>query len=409
MTTASERDPHSDHESPELLRLFETYTATADSIGARLSELTAAATANDPLVVATTSDIVLFPGGGRAPEIQGFRKSTRGFKELAGISHHGPAVASLLKMRELDPDGTLWRSESERLIAATRAARAANSVALWRERIAVGAWQGREERIAKLVNYSCELTERYLARALREPATFTAHDLRTHYLEAKGDAVGATVPMNAVMIATFFLVGMDISHRIIGWFDRHAIDWTRAMAVIVGRQGRPTAGVTWASNSVCATLRAASRHRLPLERLYIAPHAPSFEVAQLPDLAAVRAFEAPMRQLWCRTRTVSELGPLMYEGYPRFEAGAAARPVIDAHTAAVGEMPAIAGPDDWLALNTRLRVVLEDPRQLLSGCVTDYAAAQLIAHDNHPARVTVPGLDGAEYPPLPPPAPPAPH
>ncbi|MDM0111332.1 DUF5624 domain-containing protein [Variovorax sp. J22R133] len=387
-------------ESPELVRLFETYTATADSIGAKLAALTASATANDPLIVATATDIVLFPGGGRDPEIQGFRFSTRGFKELAGISHHGPAVASLLKMRELDPQGSLWRDESQRLIESTRVARAANSVALWRDHIAVAAYRGREQAIAKLVNYSCELTERYLERALRQPGSFSAADLRTHYLEAKGDAAGATVPMNAVMIATFFLVGMDIAHRVIAWLDCHEIDWNRAMALIVGKQGRPTAGVTWTTNSVAAMILGASRKQLPLERLYIAPHGPDFQVAKLPDLAAVRAFEAPMRQLWTRTRTVSELGPLMYEGYPAFEPGSVIRPAIDSNTTSVGEMPAIAGPDDWLALNKRLRVVLEDPRQLLSGCVTDYAVDQLQAHGNDPAKVTVPGLDGITYPPL---------
>lgn len=120
-----------------------------------------------------------------------------------------------------------------RLLEATRPARAANFVALWRDRIAVAAWsdriavaawRGREQAIAELVDYSCVMTERYLERALREPGTFTGEDLRLHYLEAKGDAIGASVPMNAVMIATFFLVGMDIGHRIMAWFDRHFID-----------------------------------------------------------------------------------------------------------------------------------------------------------------------------------------
>ncbi|MNL79722.1 hypothetical protein D3C87_2063870 [compost metagenome] len=46
-------------------------------------------------------------------------------------------------------------------------------------------------------------------------------------------------------------------------------------------------------------------------------------------------------------------------------------------------------------------MVLEDPRQLLSGCVTDYAVEQLQANGNDPARVTVPGLDRMDYPPLP--------
>lgn len=386
------------YQNPELLRLFETYTAGPDSMAAKLAALTAAATQDDPLIVATSSDFMLYPGGGKAPEVVGFRLGTRGFKELAAISHHGPAVASLLRMREIDPDGTLWRSEAVRLLESTRIARAANSVELWRDLIAVDAYRGREQRITDMVDYACVLTERYLERVLADPGCFTREDLRENFLEATGDAVGATVPMNKVMIATFFLVGMDIAHRVIAWFDRHAIDWSRAMALIVGRQGRPTAGVTWTSNSVCAMVLGASRYRLGLDRLYIAPHAPGFATPQAMDDATVRAFETPLRQLWCQTRAVSELGPLMYDGYARFAAAGQTRPVLDANTLEVSEMPAIDGPDDWRALNTRLRVVLEDPRQLLSGCVTDYAVDQLVAHGNDPRRVTVPGLDGTSYP-----------
>ncbi|WP_432730653.1 DUF5624 domain-containing protein [Variovorax sp. W6] len=393
--------PHAPHQSPELLRLFETYTGGPQGIGANLAALTGAATAADPLIVATSADVVLFPGGGRDPEVQGFRLSTRGFKELAGISHHGPAVASILQMRLVEPDGMLWRREAERLLAATRSAREANSVALWRDVIAVAAYRGREQRIAELVHYSCVLTERYLERALQRPESFTAADMREHYLEATGSAVGATVPMNAVMIATFFLVGMDISHRVIAWLHGHRIDWSRAMALVVGRQGRPTAGVTWTTNSVAAMILGASRHELSLDRLFIAPHAPTLPPDATSDIAAVRAFETPMRQLWAHTRAVSELGSLMYEGYPRYEPQSTTRPVLTSDTRAVAEMPAIAGPDDWRALNTRLRVVLEDPRQLLSGCVTDYAVEQLQAHGNDPSHVVVPGLDGTAYPPLP--------
>jgi hypothetical protein len=60
-------------------------------------------------------------------------------------------------------------------------------------------------------------------------------------------------------------------------------------------------------------------------------------------------------------------------------------------------MPKIHSAEDMLAMVTRLRVVLEDPRQLLSGCVTDFAVAQLVARDNDPTRITVPGLDGVDY------------
>jgi hypothetical protein len=386
--------------SPELVRLFETYTGHPDSLAAHLAALTTREVRDDPLIVATGTDVVIFPGAGRDPEVQGFRLSTRGFKELAGISHLPPAVSSLVKMRALDPDGTLWRREAARLLQATETARKANSAALWRDVIAVEAYAGREQKIAEMVDYTCTVTERYLRLVLEDDSLLTPEGHRADYLEGRGRDIGATVPMNAVMVATFFLVGLDISHRIIRWFKRHEIDWSRAMVLITGRAGRTTAGVTIATNSVCATIVGCSNYRLPLDRIYIAPHAPAISVGSPVDIEAVRAFEEPLRQLWAYTRTMSELGPLMFDGYPRYWPAGAAPPVMTADTTEVSEMPAIESPTDWRALTTRLRVVLEDPRQLLSGCVTDYAVKQLTEHDNDPARVVVPGLDGVVYPPL---------
>jgi len=386
--------------SPELVRLFETYTGHPDSLAAHLAALTTREVRDDPLIVATGTDVVIFPGAGRDPEVQGFRLSTRGFKELAGISHLPPAVSSLVKMRSLDPDGTLWRREAIRLLLATETARKANSAALWRDVIAVEAYAGREQKIAEMVDYTCAVTERYLRLVLEDDSLLTPEGHRADYLEGRGRDIGATVPMNAVMVATFFLVGLDISHRIIRWFKRHEIDWSRAMVLITGRAGRTTAGVTIATNSVCATIVGCSNYQLPLDRIYIAPHAPAISVGSPVDIEAVRAFEEPLRQLWAYTRTMSELGPLMFDGYPRYWPAGAAPPVMTADTTEVSEMPAIESPTDWRALTTRLRVVLEDPRQLLSGCVTDYAVKQLTEHDNDPARVAVPGLDGVVYPPL---------
>ncbi|MES2183216.1 MAG: DUF5624 domain-containing protein [Pseudomonadota bacterium] len=387
-----------EYQSAEFLRLFETYTADPNSIGVKLNNAALHSGRDAPLIVATGADIVLYPGGGRDPEIEGYRLTTRGFKELTAVSHFGPAMASLVRIRELDPDGTAWRTEAERLLAATEAARAVNSPALWRDLIAVPSYRGRETAIANMAHYACEVTETYLRRALDNPHTFTAEDMRREYLEACGSLPGAVVPVNKIMIATFFLVGMDTAHRVISWFDRHAIAWEQAMVLIVGRQGRPTAGVTWATNAVAAMIHGASRYRLGLERIYIAPHAPPFNVSWPIDLGEIQAQEASMRKLWWYTRAMSDLGPMMYEGYPKFTPSAGSRPVLEANTTEVSEMPQIGGPDDWRAFNTRMRMILEDPRQLLAGCVIDYAVDLLQANGNRPEHLVVPGLDGVDYP-----------
>ncbi|MFJ5262472.1 DUF5624 domain-containing protein [Streptomyces sp. NPDC088387] len=389
----------SDHESPELVDLFTTYTAGPDSIGAHLRACAARARAGDPLLVVTGADMALYPGDGRPTTVLPYRLSNRGFKELAAVSHLGPALSSLAELRLREPDG-VWRRDAELLLRQTRRARAANSTDLWRDRIAAASYRGREEAIASMVDYTCAITERYLVRALADPALLNHRTLRETYLD-DGHA-DLPVSFNRVMVATFFLVGLDTSYRLISWLDEQDIDWARAMVVVVGQIGRPTAGVTWRTNSVAGMVLAASRGKLPLSHLYIAPHAAGFATPVDGDLREVNAVEEQLRQLWAGTRATVELGGAMFEGYPAFDPGddyAGQQPrTVGAHDGVVTEQPAIRSADDWLSLVTRLRVVMEDPRQLLSGAVTDYAAQQLIAHDNNPLAVLIPGLDNEPYP-----------
>jgi hypothetical protein len=396
--------PSAAFESPEFVDLFATYTASPDSIGAHLAQATARETEHDPLLVVTGTDLALYPGGGAAPVIEPYRLATRGFKELAGISHLGPALATLARLRELASengrDDGGWRADAARLLDAAKAARAASTTPLWRDQIAVRAFASREESIAAMVDYSCLLTERFLERALDDPPYLTMSTVRQDYLEGPARHGDLPVPFNKVMIATFYLTGMDIAHRLITWLDAVDIDWERAMVIFAGQAGRPTAGVTQESHSVAGVVRAVSRGRLAPERVFIAPHAPVFPPYNPAekDSSPAKALEAGYRQLWAGLRATSDLAGGMFEGYPRFAAPSAERPTIGPGTASVHVKPALKGPDDWLALVTRLRVVMEDPTQLLSGAVTDYASSELVAHGNDPSAVTVPGLDGEPYP-----------
>jgi hypothetical protein len=386
------------YQNPELLSLFEVYTGGPTSIGADLTRMTMQAAATDPLIVATRTDMALFPGGGATPSAESFRLSTRGFKELAAVSHLGPALATLVNIRDIDPSSDLWRQDAERLLASVVTAREANSEELWRDLIAVEAYRGREQAIATMIDYACAITARYLTTVLADDTKLTPAYLRSEYLEAEGADLGATIPFNMVMIATFFLTGLDIAFRITRWFRQQAVDWSRAMVLISGQQGRPTSGVTLASNSVCQMIIQASNLQLPLERMYIAPHAPSFVLSNPVNLEAVRALEQEYRFIWCYTWAISRLGSTMFLGYPHYSPAAAAQPVIDDATTELSDMPRILGPDDMRTMVTRLRLVMEDPRQLLSGSITDYVAEQLREMDNNPAAIVVPGLDGYAYP-----------
>ena len=175
-----------------------------------------------------------------------------------------------------DGEDAGWRADAARLLDATKEARAASSTRLWRDQIAVRAFAGREVRIAAMVDYSCQLTERFLERALDDPGYLTMTAVRRDYLEGPATRADLPVPFNKIMIATFYLTGMDIAHRLISWLDAGGIDWERAMVIFAGQAGRPTAGVTQESNSIAGVVRAVSRGRLAPERVFIAPHAPVF-------------------------------------------------------------------------------------------------------------------------------------
>jgi hypothetical protein len=383
-------------ESPAMIKLYEIYTASPDSIGRHLARDVSATGANDPLIVATGTDLVIFPGGGRDPVTQSFRVSTRGFKELAGISHLGPALASLVRMRELDPTSGQWKEDAHRLLAQLAEVRAANTVELWRDTIAVEAYRGFEPAITEMVNYACVVTSRFLQSVLDDESRLNAETLRREYLDAR-DVPGTPVPFNMVMIATFFLTNLDIAYRVLRWSQQQQLAWERTMVLISGKQGRPTAGVTWTTNSVCQMLLGASGDKLPLERILIAPHAPSFVLNELAGIEALRSLEQTYRSIWFSIQATRDLADPMFHEYARFQPQTGLAPSVTTSTLTVSELPAIRSNDDWLSLVTRLRVVLEDPRQLLSNCVADYAVAQLRAQGNRPDQVSIPGLSGVSY------------
>lgn len=382
---------------PDFQMLYEIYTSDPDSIGAHLNGHYGRLSAGDPLLVVTGSDLVIFPGNGRPPLRQSFRQSTRGFFELTGVSHLGVAVPYLIQLRDLGHPG--WEADARRLMAQAARVRTANTLEYWRDIVAVEAWAGNERQIVELVDYSCAMTIAFLERGLADPARFTHAFARAHFLDAV-DPVEMPVPMNDMMAATFALNFLDTAFRVIRWLGSEAIDWNRLMVVISGRAGRPTAGVTWQTNSMCHLLWQASGQRLDPERLMIAPHAPALVLAAL-DGAGACAVEAEFRRIWFSAQTTVEMGRIMYEGYPAFRRTIAAAPVVDADTASISEMPTVRSADDRRAIITRLRFVMEDPAQQLANAGAQFIVDQLCANGNRPADVVVPGFTNTVYPRLP--------
>ena len=387
------------YENPELKALFAVYSDSKsphrDSIADHLSALSMQDNLDAPLIVATATDIAVFPGGGGAPQVRGFRTNIPGFTELTAISHLGPAIGTLVALAERGED-ELWREDAERLRERTREVRRTNSPELWGGPLAIGAFTGREDQIATMIDYASELADAYLTRALVEPGYLSPATLRADYLDVETDQF--PVSGNKLMIATFGLYALDHAHGMIGWFEELQVDWPRAIFAITGRQGRPTAGTTKGTTNLVRVLRHISGDRLQLSRVFVAPTMTGFPTPTDGDLADIAASEGALRWQIARVMSSTEIAPLMYEDYPTFVEPPLLGPELVPGAVDVSEFPPVRHERDWDTMITRLRLTLEDPRQLLAAGVTDFVTQRLIAAGNEPREVLIPGLDTESYP-----------
>jgi len=371
---------------PAFAGLFRAFTGQADSIGGELTRALMDATAKQPLLVSTASDIAFFAGNGAPAQVESFRKSTRGFIELTAVSHVPLALAYVARLYEMQPAGTAWRARLESLVERAELTRAANSEALWREQVALEAFAGIEAKIAAMVERTLSFSIAYAERAIADPSRLAWEALRRDYFEHRDGPRSAS--MNDVMFATFCLAYIDIAYRIGNWLRGQRIGWRDAMVLVSGQSGRPTAGATWSSNNMCNLVWQASGKVLPPERLFVAPHAPGFSVADMPDAAGLAALEQTYRRLWCHTHASIDVSRHMFSG------GSGAF-VFDPQL--TSDMPPIASSDDRDACVARLRRIMEDPTQLLSNCVADYVVEQLGIHGNRPQQVVVPGFTNLDF------------
>jgi hypothetical protein len=225
----------------------------------------------------------------------------------------------------------------------------------------------------------------------------TFENLRETFLDPVGNA-DVPIPINDMMVATFALTFLDIGHRVIRWLRSRDVDWGQLMVLLSGKAGRPTAGLTWATNSNCHLLWRASGRRLPVENLRIAAHGPSFSTEEAGNAARMSELEGQYRDIYLHLRANIDMARAMFAGYPAFQKSIEEPPVIEAKTETLRAMPKLRSPDDRETAITRLRFVMEDPTQQLANSVAHFIIDQLCDHDNQPEAVTIPGFTNMTYP-----------
>jgi hypothetical protein len=381
--------PHADFKS-----LYDAYTGP-DSTGQHLTKYMVRLTERDPILIVTGADFVIFPGSGKDPIVESFRNSTRGFVELTAISHLGPAIAWIFRLRELGYP--TWRDDANRLIERIEKIHSINDGSYWKDVVAVEAYKGYESKIADMIDYTCEVTKTYLRACLADESIMTYENLRRDYLDPVNSAE-IPIPINDVMVATFTLTFLDIGYRILGWLRAQNFDWRTLMVLLSGKSGRPSSGLTWVTNNNCHLLWRASQEQLIPENVQITPHGPSLALSDMGNKARLTEIEGQFRDIFLHLRANINMSRIMFEGYPSFSKSIEEPPVIEPKTKTLRAMPRLRSPDDRLTAITRLRFVMEDPTQLLSNSVAHFVTDQLAEHGNRPEAVVIPGFSNITYP-----------
>lgn len=374
--------------------LYDAYTGP-DSTGQHLTRHMVRCTQSDPILIVTGADYVVFPGRGADPIIESFRNSTRGFVELTAISHLGPAIAWIFRLRELGYP--TWREDANRLLERLSKISEINDERYWTEVVAVEAFKGYESKIVDMIDYTCAISTRYLLASLADESLMTFQNLRDVFLDPVGSAE-VPIPINDIMVATFTLTYLDIACRMLRWLRAQNFDWHTLMVLLSGKAGRPSSGLTWVTNNNCHLLWRASKERLSPENVQITPHGPSLVLSDIGDRARSSEVELQFRDIFLHLRANMDMSRRMFEGYPSFSKSIAEPPVIEPDTKTLRAMPRLRSPDDRVTAITRLRFVMEDPTQLLSNSVAHFVIDQLCEHENRPEAVVIPGFSHVEYP-----------
>jgi hypothetical protein len=190
--------------------------------------------------------------------------------------------------------------------------------------------------------------------------------------------------MNDMMAATFALVFLDSGFRVTRWLRAQNIDWSRLMVIFSGRAGRPTAGLTWQSNSQCYVLHKASGEQAAARaRLYRAARA-GLVPATLDNAGRARSGRSRVPQDLVQHPRDGRDGPgdvRRLSGLPPDDRHRARRRRRHAPWASCRR---VKSPEDRRAFITLLRFVMEDPRQQLA---------------NAPPRITSPiSFDDPSHP-----------
>jgi hypothetical protein len=252
------------------------YPLGQPTLGQMLTQTEIAKRAAEPsgaLVMMFGSDIDVYDANnGALLEHQQFRADrTNGFFEMTAISHIGPALAYLARIKANGDARWKPRLASLQTHIAQVPMLNARATDHWLDQLNRPAWNPHKAQIRAMIDYACACSFDYIG-ALGSGDAFTVTGVNDDFFQAT--SARFPIPFNNVMVATFMLDALQGAADVHAALDPLKLDWARAMVLVSSRAGANVSSwLTEGTNWLVYFLQAVSGFTLPGERIKIVPYA----------------------------------------------------------------------------------------------------------------------------------------
>ncbi|OJJ23797.1 hypothetical protein BKI52_05450 [marine bacterium AO1-C] len=393
-------------------------TGYSQGIGPLLTKASYQRDKAQPLIVINGRNISYFKGGDLATPTESFSTSIAGFTPMAGVSHIGPALGSLILLKQAyagsftDDEWTQQVKDYKTVVDNILTSLPSYDASVWNE---LEGLSDRVDEIYAMLKYALEKTSDYCTQLLENTDQAIDWDYyHTTFLES-ADGKG----YNRVMVATFSIILLAIythSFNAMQAWSLTDTDWSNVRVLLNGIQGRPSSGLVRCNNTSFRAVQAifqikSGKAKVDFQNLFISPY------SVYPDLTSDISKQDALTTIDADTGAEVyglfydffqiyphvDLAKGMFKNSPTFE-----YPNCDFGSHYTNDnLPETTYQRPWATdykqnkvFTASLRVALENYENLLSSSVSDWVCDKLAeTYDGsfHPDKVMLPGLDDVTW------------
>lgn len=359
-----------------LNQLFAAYVKT---VGPNLAktEMERAEKSNASFLYLNGFNFVYWPANTTVP-VQ-YQALANGVIQLAGVSHLGPALASLVEVYQenLRSGSDQWQEDLSALLSAVIVSQDANSPDYW-EAIDPIVLISYSDKMSEMIGDGLDLVGKYLEDALKMPKLLNYDDLIDRVLNPQNKKY----TFNKVMIGTFSLANLLVQYHSIHWLQNTipADGWGNCSVLFGGQFGRATGGLSVDTNTAVRRLIVASNKTLDKSQILIAPASPNVDPTNV-EPAYWAGIKTAVQNTWWLTHSSSHLSPKMF---PEYES-------------VLPQTPQTLPPQDipeppFNEFMERLKFALGNTDQELASCTAAFMVDTLANNNFNPSGLFIPGM-----------------